>query len=134
MNATLMRGPHHPLLQQGEWLGRVVRGYFNHHAIRGNKAALEMFQREVVHAQLDALRRRSQRSRMSEDVETMLEEVVAAMNQARPGHIIDDSEELVRAAAGEFRRRLFEKALELRGDSEAFSPSAERKEDRDSLE
>jgi hypothetical protein len=59
------------------------------------------------------------------DMEAMLEEVVEAMNQARPGHIIDDSEELVRAAAGEFRRRLFEKALELRSQSEAFSPSGE---------
>jgi hypothetical protein len=62
---------------------------------------------------------------LCDDVETMLEEVVEAMNQARPGSIIDDSEELVRAAAGEFRRRLFEKALELRGQREAFSPSGE---------
>jgi hypothetical protein len=60
---------------------------------------------------------------LSEDMETMLEEVADAMNQARPGSIIDDSEELVRVAAGEFRRKLFEKALELRGQSEAFSPS-----------
>jgi hypothetical protein len=62
---------------------------------------------------------------LRDDVETMLEEVVAAMNQARPGSIIDDSEELVRAAAGEFRRRLFEKALELRSQREAFSPSGQ---------
>ena len=60
---------------------------------------------------------------LRDDIETVLEEVVAAMNQARPGNIIDDSEELVRVAAGEFRRRLFEKALELRGQREAFSPS-----------
>ena len=39
---------------------------------------------------------------LAEDVETMLEEVAGAMNQARPGSIIDDSEELVREAAGEF--------------------------------
>ena len=62
---------------------------------------------------------------LSEDMDRMLEEVVAAMNQARPGHIIDDSEELVRVAAGELRRRLFEKALELRSQGEAFSPSGE---------
>ena len=61
---------------------------------------------------------------MGEDIEAVLEEVVEAMNQARPGRIIDDSEELVRAGAGEFRRRLFEKALELRSGGEAFSPSA----------
>jgi len=70
---------------------------------------------------------------LSEDIETVLEEVVEAMNQARPGHIIDDSEELVRTAAGEFRRRLFEKALKLRGDSEAFSPSAPCPRDTDSM-
>jgi hypothetical protein len=67
------------------------------------------------------------------DFEVMLEEVAQAMNRARPGHIIDDSEEWVREAAGEFRRRLFEKALELRSQREAFSPSAQRERDGDSL-
>ena len=62
VKATLMRGRHLPVAQHGEWLGRVVRGYFNYHAIPGNAAALEMFQREVVRAWLHALRRRSQRS------------------------------------------------------------------------
>ena len=81
----------------------------------------------------DRISKKQLKALLSEDVETVLEEVVTAMNQARPGHIIDDSEELVRAAAGEFRRRLFEKALKLRGDSEAFSPSAERREDHDSV-
>ena len=71
------------------------------------------------------------RTLLAGDFETVLEEVVQAMNQARPGHIIDDSEELVREAAGEFRRRLFEKALELRGDREAFSPSPQRQGDPD---
>jgi hypothetical protein len=71
---------------------------------------------------------------LAEDMETVLEEVVTAMNQARPGSIIDDSEELVREAAGEFRRRLFQKALELRSQSEAFSPSGQRERRPDSLE
>ena len=70
---------------------------------------------------------------LAEDMETMLEEVTEAMNQARAGRIIDDSEELVRVAAGEFRRRLFEKALELRGQSEAFSPSGLRDRTGDSV-
>jgi hypothetical protein len=71
---------------------------------------------------------------LAEDMETVLEEVVTAMNQARPGSIIDDSEELVREAAGEFRRRLFQKALELRSQNEAFSPSGQRERRPDSLE
>lgn len=60
---------------------------------------------------------------LSVDVERLLDDVVEAVNSARPGSIIDDSEEAVRDAAGQFRRMLFQKALELRGQSEAFSPS-----------
>ena len=62
---------------------------------------------------------------LATDVDRLLDDVVEAMNKAQPGSIIDDSEEPVRDAAGQFRRMLFEKALELRGQSEAFSPSAE---------
>ncbi len=62
------------------------------------------------------------RAVLDKDMDKMLEEVVEAMNRARPGRIIDDSEERVREAAGEFRRRLFEKALELRSQRGAFSP------------
>jgi hypothetical protein len=71
---------------------------------------------------------------LGEDWEALLERTVEALNQAQAGRIIDDSEELVRKAAGEFRRRLFEKALELRGQCEAFSPSAQRERLGDSLE
>jgi hypothetical protein len=57
------------------------------------------------------------------DFEQLLEATVAAVNQAPPGHIIDASEEPVRDATGVFRQKLFEKALELRSQREAFSPS-----------
>lgn len=73
------------------------------------------------------------KSLLGDDMDELLEEVAQAMNRARPGSIINDSEELVRMAAGEFRRRLFEKALELRGASEAFSPSAPRSGGPDSV-
>lgn len=73
------------------------------------------------------------RAVLNEDMDKMLEDVVGAMNRARPGSIIDDSEERVRQAAGEFRRRLFEKALELRSQREAFSPSGEPGADGGSL-
>jgi hypothetical protein len=62
---------------------------------------------------------------LSVDVDKLLDDVVEAMNKAKPGSIIDDSEEPVRDAAGQFRRMVFEKALELRGQSEAFSPSGQ---------
>jgi hypothetical protein len=59
-------------------------------------------------------------------LDALLEEVAKTMNQARAGKIIADSEEGVRDAAGEFRRRLYEKALELRQKQDgAFSPSAD---------
>jgi hypothetical protein len=70
---------------------------------------------------------------LGEDIEAVLEEVVEAMNQARPGSIIDDSEELVRVAAGQFRQRLFQKALALRSQSEAFSPSSDPGTDEGSV-
>ncbi len=56
------------------------------------------------------------------DIEQLLENVVKAINEAQPGHIIDQSEEPVRDAAGQFRQKLFTKALELRSQGEAFSP------------
>ncbi len=60
---------------------------------------------------------------LSGDFDRLLDEVVEAVNQAKPGHIIDQSEEPVRDAAGQFRQKLFAKALELRSQGEAFSPS-----------
>lgn len=63
------------------------------------------------------------RKALAGDIEGLLDEVVKAVNEAKPGHIIDDSEELVRDAAGQFRQMLFAKALELRSQREAFSPS-----------
>jgi len=71
---------------------------------------------------------------LSADIERLLDDVVEAVNTAKPGSIIDDSEEPVRDAAGEFRRMLFEKALELRGQSEAFSPSGQPSQSDNLLE
>jgi len=61
------------------------------------------------------------------EVERLAEEVVEAMNNARDGSIIADTEELVRKAHAVFRERLYEKAIGLLQDQqEAFSPSAPR--------
>ena len=62
----------------------------------------------------------------AEDVDELAEKVAAAMNSARPGNIIDDSEEPVRDASAEFRRRLYQKGVDLLQDKqlqEDFSPS-----------
>jgi len=65
---------------------------------------------------------------LSTEVDTLMEEVVAAVNQAQAGRIIADSEEPVRQASALFRRRLYEKALQLRQkqSQSAFSPYTQR--------
>lgn len=59
----LMEKRHEPVPDQGKWLRSVVQGYFNYHAVPGNKAALNAFRTLVCKAWLHALRRRSQKSR-----------------------------------------------------------------------
>ena len=44
---------------------QVVRGYFQYHAIPGNWERLKAFRHEVLHMWCQALRRRSQRSRLT---------------------------------------------------------------------
>lgn len=64
---------------------------------------------------------------MVADVERLAAEVAEAMNAARDGSIIADTEELVRQAHAVFRERLYEKAIRLlQEQQEAFSPSARR--------
>jgi RNA-directed DNA polymerase len=48
-----------------KWLQQVVRGYFQYHAVPGNGARMRVFRNEVSRSWLWALRRRSQRQRMS---------------------------------------------------------------------
>lgn len=66
---------------------------------------------------------------MRGEVDTLIEEVVEAVNQAQPGRIIPDSEEQVRQASALFRQRLYERALQLRQQHSeaAFSPCARRR-------
>ena len=56
---------HQPVEELGRWLRSVVQGYFNYHAVPGNLASLKSFRLEVSKRWLRALRRRSQKSRMS---------------------------------------------------------------------
>ena len=63
---------------------------------------------------------------LASDVRALAERMAAAMNEARAGSIIDDSEEPVRDAHAEFRQQAYQKALSLLQDKqEAFSPSAQ---------
>jgi hypothetical protein len=59
-------------------------------------------------------------------VDALAEQVMASMNRARLGHLIDDTEEPVREAGREFVRAAFERALQQKIDAAeaSFSPSA----------
>lgn len=61
VKATLKRRRHEPIGEVGRWLGAVVRGYFNYHAIPGNWQRLSAFRRECLRHWYRALRRRGQR-------------------------------------------------------------------------
>jgi hypothetical protein len=56
---------HQGTSEQGRWLGSVVRGYFRYHAVPTNAHALAAFRTQVTRAWLKALRRRSQRTRVT---------------------------------------------------------------------
>lgn len=61
----LMRRRHQPVPEVGRWLGRVVRGYFQYHAVPTNFRRLKQFLYVVRRAWMHALRRRSQKHRTS---------------------------------------------------------------------
>ena len=64
---------------------------------------------------------------LASDIDTLAAEMAAAMNQAKAGRIIADSEEPVRDAHGKFRQQAYSKMVSLlQQRQEAFSPSAER--------
>jgi hypothetical protein len=65
------------------------------------------------------------RSELSKEFEGLLDKVAQSVLKAQAGRVIVDSEELVRDAAAEFRRQVYQKALDLRLQTQrsAFSPS-----------
>lgn len=68
---------------------------------------------------------------MKQEAEQLLLDVVEAVNQAPDGRWIDGSEEQVRNRMAEFRKRVFEAALQARVDAaEAASPPSADGRDR----
>jgi phosphate uptake regulator len=61
---------------------------------------------------------------MRQETEEMLRQVMEAVNRAPDGAWINASEEKVRDVLAEYRRRVYEKALQMRTDvaEGAFSP------------
>ena len=65
IRAQLRQRMHDRVAGTVKWLQQVVRGYFQYHAVPGNCARLRAFRSDVLWSWLQALRRRSQRHRMS---------------------------------------------------------------------
>ncbi len=57
----LKRRMHQPIPIQGKWLGQVVKGWFNYHAVPTNSRALNAFRFHVTNIWRQTLRRRSQK-------------------------------------------------------------------------
>jgi hypothetical protein len=66
---------------------------------------------------------------LDRELQEMFQEVATAMNQARAGSIIADSEEPVRDANAKFKQQIYQKALDLLQHKQgAFSPSTKVEE------
>ena len=64
---------------------------------------------------------------LAADFDRLVAEVAAAMNAAKNGRLIADTEEPVRDTHGVFRERVYAQAIRLlQSQQEAFSPSARR--------
>ncbi len=63
IKGKLNRMMHAPVPDQGKWLRSVIHGFFNHHAVPGNRKALDAFRTLLSRAWFQSLRRRSQKAR-----------------------------------------------------------------------
>ena len=61
----IKRRRHLPIPEQGAWLGSVVRGHLAYYAVPGNTDAVQAFRDQVTRYWFQALRRRSQRTRVN---------------------------------------------------------------------
>jgi len=84
LKLELRRRMHLPIPEQGRWLARVLQGHYNYYAVPDNSRALSAFRYKVVWHWLRALRRRSQRTRMT--WERMSRLVARSLPQPRIRH------------------------------------------------
>ena len=83
---------------------------------------------------MDALPKLDQnefRQWMQSQVEQLVESLSEAVDSAQRGRVIRDSEEKARDVLDDFRRRAYEKALQLKVDAAeaAFPPSPQRRDE-----
>ena len=65
LRGELLRRRDQPIPEQGRWLASVLRGHANYYGVPGNQRALHAFRSEAVRHWFMALRRRSQRTRLT---------------------------------------------------------------------
>jgi RNA-directed DNA polymerase len=65
LRGELLRRRDQPIPEQGRWLANVLRGHANYYGVPGNQRALYAFRSEAVRHWFMALRRRSQRTRLT---------------------------------------------------------------------
>lgn len=63
IKAQLRSRMHHSVSEVGRWLGSVVRGWINYHAVPGNIRSVSQFRTQVTRIWLRVIRRRSQKAR-----------------------------------------------------------------------
>ncbi len=63
MRDELKRRLHDPIVQQGKYLGQVVRGFIQYHGVPGNFRRVSAFRNEVVKLWKHVLTRRSQKDK-----------------------------------------------------------------------
>ena len=61
----LKRRRHHPIPEQGKWLGSVVRGHYAYYAVPGNSDSIIAFHKQATRHWYRSLCRRSQRSSLN---------------------------------------------------------------------
>jgi group II intron reverse transcriptase/maturase len=65
---TLRQKMHQPIDETGKWLARVVRGFFNYHAVPTNSRTLAAFRNRVINLWIAALKRRSNRAKITREL------------------------------------------------------------------
>src|SRR5664279_3626520 len=65
VKTEMRRRWHHSIPEQGRWLASVLAGHYRYYAVPDNIRALQAFREAVIRRWLKALRRRSQRSRVT---------------------------------------------------------------------
>ena len=65
VKTEMRRRLHLPIPEQGRWLASVLSGHYRYYAVPDNIRALQAFREAVIRRWRKALRRRSQRSRMT---------------------------------------------------------------------